>query len=192
MCFVLFVSEAAVSRPGEFNFACFQLRERTAHQGKPVVDIKRYVGCPNEAGRLISMVQDVNEFDIIHITKLEFYGYHGVPDAEQEIGHRYRADISLHIKARHAVVTDRLADTVDYGAVAALISKIGATDKCRLVETLAERMAAAIFEQHAGVIAIRLVLTKLLPPVGVIAESVGVEIFRTREDRRDNLIPPHG
>ncbi len=131
------------------------------------------------------MDYNLNEFDIIHITGLEFYGYHGVPDAEQEIGHRYRADIALHIKARHAVVTDRLSDTVDYGAVAGLISRIGATDKCRLVETLAERMASSIFDHHAGVFAVRLVLTKLLPPVGVIAESVGVEIFRTREARED-------
>jgi dihydroneopterin aldolase len=132
-------------------------------------------------------VHNINEFDIIHITGLEFYGYHGVPDAEQEIGHRYKADIALHIQARRAVVTDRLADTVDYGAVAALISRLGASDKCRLVETLAERMAAAIFAHHNRVCAIRLVLTKLLPPMGVIAESVGVEIYRTREDLTDGV-----
>src|ERR1700736_2844209 len=35
--------------------------------------------------------------DRIKLRGIQFYGYHGVPDAEQETGHRYEVDLVLEV-----------------------------------------------------------------------------------------------
>ena len=72
---------------------------------------------------------------------------------------------------------DRLEKVVDYGVIEARIRAIIAEGHVRLAETLAERIAAACFED-SRVISVRVRVEKLqaLPA----AESAGVEIERTR------------
>ena len=72
---------------------------------------------------------------------------------------------------------DRLEKVVDYGVIEARIRAIIAEGHVRLAETLAERIAAACFEDPR-VISVRVRVEKLqaLPA----AESAGVEIERTR------------
>ncbi len=126
--------------------------------------------------------------DYILITGLEFHGYHGVPDAEQEIGHRYCADLQLMVDTRRAGASDKMTDTIDYGAVAAQVVKIAGGERCRLVEALAARIVETLFHCYPQIEGIRLRLIKRLPPVNIMAESVGVEICRMRSE--DGSIVP--
>lgn len=111
---------------------------------------------------------------------IEFYGYHGVPDAEQQIGHRYRVDLTVDIDLSVAGRTDDLSQTVSYGDLARLVIQIGTTQQVRLLETLAERMCAAILERFPAIQRVELRLAKRLPPTGTITELAGVKIVRGR------------
>lgn len=120
--------------------------------------------------------------DTILINGLEFYAYHGVSDEEQAIGQRYRVDVTMEVDARRAGLTDMLGDTVDYGDVARRIVQIATEQSYRLLEAVATQMVLAILEEFPGVEAVMLRLQKLNPPMNAIVASVGVEIYRTRDD----------
>ncbi len=119
--------------------------------------------------------------DRLFIEGIEFYAYHGVPDAEQQIGHRYRVDVVLELDLSRAGRTDRLDDTVNYGEVARLVQQIGTQSSVRLMETLAERLCNAILERFPPVQRVQVRVAKRLPPTGNVVELAGVEITRTRE-----------
>ncbi|OYT69449.1 MAG: dihydroneopterin aldolase [Armatimonadetes bacterium JP3_11] len=118
--------------------------------------------------------------DQIIVRGIEFYAYHGVPDAEQQIGHRYWVDVTVDIDLREAGLTDDLRHTVSYGDLARLVIQIGTSQRTRLLETLAEQMCAAILERFPPIQRVELFIAKRLPPTGTITELAGVKIIRTR------------
>jgi dihydroneopterin aldolase len=118
--------------------------------------------------------------DQIIVQGIEFYAYHGVPDAEQQIGHRYRVDLVVDLDLREAGRTDDLRHTVSYGDLARLVIQIGTSQQCRLLESLAEQMCAAILEQFPAIQRVELFIAKRLPPTGTITELAGVKIVRVR------------
>ena len=118
--------------------------------------------------------------DTILIEGLEFYGYHGVPDEEQAIGHRYGVDVRLTVDTRLAAQTDNVKDTTNYSKVARTLIEVGTKTQFRLLERLAERMIQEIFANFEQVQAVNLCLRKLMPPMNVIVSAVGVEIARQR------------
>ena len=118
--------------------------------------------------------------DTILIEGLEFYGYHGVPDEEQAIGHRYGVSVRLTVDTRSAAASDNVKDTTNYSKVARALVEIGTTTQCRLLERLAAEMVEEIFARFEQVQAVNLCLRKLLPPMNVIVSAVGVEITRQR------------
>ena len=120
------------------------------------------------------------EPDQIIVRGIEFYAYHGVPDAEQQIGHRYRVDLVVDLDLREAGRTDDLRHTVSYGDLARLVIQIGTSQQRRLLESLAEQMCAAILEQFPAVRRVELFIAKRLPPTGTITELAGVKIVRAR------------
>jgi len=120
------------------------------------------------------------ESDQIIVQGIEFYAYHGVPDAEQQIGHRYRADLIVDLDLREAGRTDELRHTVSYGDLARLVIQIGTSQQRRLLESLAEQMCAAILDQFPQIQRVELFLAKRLPPTGTITELAGVKLIRSR------------
>jgi dihydroneopterin aldolase len=128
--------------------------------------------------------------DRIVIEGMQFYGYHGVPDAEQAVGHRYEVDVELECDLRAAGRSDDVADTIDYGAVARRVMEIGQSRKYRLVERLAEVIAEELLGADPRIEAVRLRVRKLLPPIEAVVESAGVEIRRTRASSSDGALSP--
>ena len=119
--------------------------------------------------------------DQIILKGIQFYGYHGVPDAEQQTGHRYEVDLWLEADLAAAAATDDVAQTVDYGAVARDVLAVGTGRQFRLVETLAEEIAAVVLQNQPRVLAVTVRVKKLLPPIPGVVEYAGVEITRRRE-----------
>lgn len=119
--------------------------------------------------------------DRLFIEGIEFYGYHGVPDAEQQVGHRYRVDVVLELDLAQAGRTDQLEHTVNYGEVARLVLQIGTGQPVRLMERLAEQLCQAILEQFPRVQRVQVRVAKRLPPTGTVVEQAGVELRRERE-----------
>jgi len=118
--------------------------------------------------------------DRILISRLRVKTFLGVPDAEraqaQEIA------VSVEIEPTRGLVAaaaarDEIDGTVDYDGAAAEIRAVAALRPRRLLETLAEEMAAALFALP-GIRAVTLQIDKFVLPG---AESTGVRIVRRKE-----------
>lgn len=113
--------------------------------------------------------------DIVFIRGLEARGIIGLNDWEREKPQTIRLDIDMACDTRAAAVDDDIEKTVNYRAVAkAALAHIEESEHL-LVETLAERLAALILEEH-GVPWVRVRVSK--PGAVRFSEEVGVEIER--------------
>lgn len=111
----------------------------------------------------------------VFVRGIEFYGYHGVPAEERVIGHRYRVDVELRVEGL-ADVSDKVSETVDYGAVGQLITHIGTTEKAHTVERLARMIGDRILADYPLVASLWISVAKPMPPAPIIAELAGVEL----------------
>ena len=79
----------------------------------------------------------------ITLTGLRVRGHHGVYDFEREQGQDFLVDVILELDLAPAARSDDVADTVHYGELAERLVKIVAGEPVNLIETLADRLAAA-------------------------------------------------
>lgn len=115
----------------------------------------------------------------VFVEGLEFYGFHGVSDAEREVGHRFALDLEVEVDGK-ADQTDAVADTADYSQIAATALAQSDQRNFATVEGLAGAMAAALLDVFPKVRSVSVRLAKLLPPMAASAERVGVEVSRRR------------
>lgn len=115
--------------------------------------------------------------DRLIIERLEFQGYCGVSDLERETPQPMAVDLALTFDMARPAATDDLHDTVDYIQVTEQVMAIAQTERFRLLETLAERLAQAILHGSA-VLEVELWVRKLKPPVHGVRESTGARITR--------------
>ena len=115
----------------------------------------------------------------VFLEGLEFYGYHGVPDSEREIGHRYRLDVSMAVDSQ-AENTDNVSDTVDYGKLGTELVRFGENQQYKTVERLASAMGELVLASSPRVKALRITIRKMYPPAPFIAEACGVTLELTR------------
>ena len=119
--------------------------------------------------------------DRILLEGMVFYGRHGTLAAERELGQPYVVDVELRLDLRPAGNSDDLAQTVDYGEVHRRTREIVEGEPVNLTETVAERIARAILEEHPAVEAVRVKVSK--PHVrldGTVLAGSAVEILRRR------------
>lgn len=116
----------------------------------------------------------------IWIEQIEFYAFHGATDEEQAIGHRYTLNLALHLQS-DAVMTDRLDDTVDYGAASLLAVRVATESKHRLLEFVARRIADALLHAYPLLDSVDIELSKAHPPFPLVAASAGVQITVSRD-----------
>ena len=121
--------------------------------------------------------------DRILLEGMVFRGHHGTLPAERELGQPFIVDIELRLDLRSAGLSDDLMQTVDYSQVHRRAKEIVEGPPVNLTETVAERIAAAILEDHPLVEAILIKVAK--PHVRLddtVLDGSAVEILR----RRDN------
>jgi 7,8-dihydroneopterin aldolase/epimerase/oxygenase len=108
-----------------------------------------------------------------------FYGYHGVFPEENQLGQRFIVDLELGLDLRPATRTDQLKLTVNYAEVYEAVKREVEGTPLKLVETLAEKIAATLLEQFP-LQQVKVCVTKPDPPIPGHYEAVGVEIVRSR------------
>jgi dihydroneopterin aldolase len=99
----------------------------------------------------------------VTIKNLEFQGKHGASADERRSARRFQVDVELTWDMRRAVESDRLADTLNYHDVCAMLVEIGSSDPHRLLESLAGVMVRALRDRWPFA-AVTLELRKLHPP----------------------------
>jgi 7,8-dihydroneopterin aldolase/epimerase/oxygenase len=120
--------------------------------------------------------------DRILLEGMIFHGRHGTLPAERDLGQPFVVDVELRLNLRPAGLSDDLAQTVDYGEIHRLVREIVEGEPVNLTETVAERIAASILEDHPPVTAVRVKVAK--PQVRLddtILAGSAVEILRHRD-----------
>ncbi|WP_237207311.1 dihydroneopterin aldolase [Rothia nasimurium] len=123
--------------------------------------------------------RDYSRTDRITLTGVGSVGYHGVLDSEKQTGQPFFVDITMFTDFTQAAATDNVAHTVNYAEVAEVIREIVTGESLDLIETLAERIAAAVLEKFP-LLAVELTVHKPKAPIEVTFADVSVTIFREK------------
>lgn len=120
--------------------------------------------------------------DRIILEGMTFHGRHGTLAAERELGQPFIVDVEMRLDLRPAGISDDLTKTVDYSEVHRQAKEIVEGEPAGLTETVAERIAAAVLEDHPLVEEVRVKVAK--PHVRLeetVLEASAVEITRRRD-----------
>ncbi|WP_432491879.1 dihydroneopterin aldolase [Kineococcus gypseus] len=118
--------------------------------------------------------------DRVVLRGLRAVGRHGVLESERRTGQPFGLDVALHLDTAEAAAGDDLAATVDYGALAEELVTLLTGEPVALLETLAERVAAACLARSGRVLAVDVVVHKPRAPLTVPFEDVEVVVRRVR------------
>jgi len=114
------------------------------------------------------------------LSGLTGFGYHGNNPAERKLGQTFTVDLEIALDTQRSATTDRIDDTLSYPIVEKIARKILEGEPANLLETVAERIAAAILEQPRVVeVTVRVSKRPPLPNL----DSFAVEITRPVEIR---------
>lgn len=115
--------------------------------------------------------------DVVRLRNMTFHAYHGVWDAEKEIGQRFEVDLDLKVDVQRAAETDKLKNTVDLYAVFKAVEQVIVHAKYNLVETMAEKVAQRVLKDFAtNEVLVR--VRKPHAPIRGIQDGIEVEIVR--------------
>ena len=118
--------------------------------------------------------------DKIRLTKMEFYGYHGVFPEENKLGQRFVIDLEVEADLREAGESDDLEHSVNYGQLYFDVKEIVEGEIFQLIEALAERITQRLLSTYNRIESVRVAVIKPDPPIPGHYQSVSVEIFRRR------------
>ena len=114
------------------------------------------------------------------LSGLSGFGYHGNNPAERKFGQTFIVDLEVMLDTQRAATSDRIDDTVSYPILEKIARRILEGEPANLLETVAERIAAAILEQPRVVeVTVRVSKRPPLPNL----DSFAVEITRPVEIR---------
>ena len=116
--------------------------------------------------------------DRIELRGLRVSAVCGVLPEEKAHRQPFELDLDVYTDLVVASTTDDLTDTVDYGALCALVARTAEQESFDLLERFASRVAEDVLAT-GGVEAVTVVVRKLRPPVPEDLATSGVRIHRT-------------
>lgn len=116
--------------------------------------------------------------DAILVEGIQIPAALGVSAAERRMRRPVLVDLVVERDLAPAGRSDRIADTIDYQRLFDVVAEVASGQQHRLVEALAERIAAAIFARF-DVRAVTVSVRKPKPVAGVL-DHAGVRIRRVR------------
>jgi len=92
-----------------------------------------------------------------------------------------RVPLTQSVTLGRADSNDQIKNTVDYVSVAELVLQVSSKQQFSTLEKLAATIAEEVLIRHKLVQNVWISLAKPLPPAAIVAETVGVELERSRE-----------
>jgi 7,8-dihydroneopterin aldolase/epimerase/oxygenase len=117
--------------------------------------------------------------DLISLTGLRGYGYHGVHEDERRDGQEFVVDATLELATATAAASDDVADTVHYGELATALVAIIEGEPVNLLERLAQRLVDRCLSDPR-VAAVTVTVHKPRAPIPHEFADVAVTIRRTQ------------
>jgi dihydroneopterin aldolase len=118
--------------------------------------------------------------DTIFVSGLLIHAHHGVMAHEAKVGQRFVIDLELSIDLATASRSDKLSDTVDYGAIVDTATQVFTQQNYRLVEAAGGAVADAILAKFPRVDAVRITVRKPHAPIAAIFGDAGATVTRRR------------
>ena len=118
------------------------------------------------------------KMDHISIDNLEVFANHGVFEEEVNLGQKFLVSVKMFFDASAAGKTDDLAKSVNYADVCLNITEWMKTNRCNLIETVAERLAAKLLRELKIVHEVEVTVKKPWAPIGLPLECVSITIRR--------------
>jgi dihydroneopterin aldolase len=109
---------------------------------------------------------------------MQFFGHHGDVEAERALGSRVYVDVEIRTDLSTAGRTDALDDTVDYVRCYEVVRAVVEQRQYRLLEAIAENIAAALLEQPRAA-SVRVRVAKE-PPIEGVMSRCAVVVDRDR------------
>lgn len=119
--------------------------------------------------------------DKMIISRMEYYGRHGVFEEERRLGQRFYVGLELEMDLSAAGLADDLEQSVNYAEVHETVKSVVEGESVQLIEALAERIASAVLGTYTRVDAATVRVTKPHPPFDIHFEGVTIEIRRSRK-----------
>ncbi|WP_442602068.1 dihydroneopterin aldolase [Paenibacillus sp. KN14-4R] len=119
--------------------------------------------------------------DKIILTRMEFYGYHGVIPQENVLGQRYYVDVEMVFPLHKAGLNDDIEQSVNYAEAYEHIKQVVQGEPFKLIEALAECIASRLLHTYTIINEVTVRVIKPHPPFDIHFQGVTVEITRSRE-----------
>jgi 7,8-dihydroneopterin aldolase/epimerase/oxygenase len=118
--------------------------------------------------------------DVIELRGLRLVGVVGVLPEERERAQPLEVDVDVEVDLTAAGLSDALGDTVDYGALCALLQDTVERARPELLERLAAQLADVVLGADDRIDAVVVGVRKLRPPVPQDLATSGVRLRRQR------------
>ena len=118
--------------------------------------------------------------DRIFIKGLALHANHGVMAHEAKVGQTFTLDLDLEIDLSASARSDKVMDTVSYDKVVDCASEAFCTQRYRLIEAAAGRVADSILAAFPPVRSVRITIHKPHAPISATFSDVGVTLVRSR------------
>lgn len=126
--------------------------------------------------------------DRIELTGLQVRGHHGVFAHERRDGQDFLVDLTVWIDLDRAGASDDLADTLDYGTLAARAAAVVAGEPRNLIETVGAHIAEDVLADER-VHAVEVTVHKPSAPIPLQFADVAVTVRRSRRGGRGGVVP---
>jgi len=113
--------------------------------------------------------------NLIEVTGIELFAYHGCMDEESVLGGKYIVDIILNTDFTKSAETDHLVDTIDYVDVRNIVVEEMAI-RSKLIEHVAYRIMTRFKAEFKTLITANIKVRKLGPPIQGVVKEVAVVI----------------
>jgi dihydroneopterin aldolase len=127
----------------------------------------------------------MQSYDII-IRGLDVEAIIGVSSEERAVQRKLSIDLELTVRGQ-ATQTDSLEDTVDYAAVASLVSALSGSRPYNTLERLADFVCGELLATFSRADSVSLIVSKPNPPMAIEVTSCAVRLMKKRDNRSNYL-----
>ncbi|MEX1002304.1 MAG: dihydroneopterin aldolase [Crocinitomicaceae bacterium] len=113
--------------------------------------------------------------NIVEVSGIEMYAYHGCLEEEARLGGKYIVDVSIETDFSTSAATDKLMDTVDYVEVRKIVIEEMAI-RSKLIEHVGYRIQQRFKKAFPTIIKSRVKVRKLNPPIEGTVKEVAIII----------------
>jgi dihydroneopterin aldolase len=118
--------------------------------------------------------------DTVFIRNLVLFGRHGVFAEEQVLGQRFHLDIAVETDLSGVGRSDELRGVINYVQVIEEVRCVFEGQTFKLIEALAECVAARLLEVFPAAFAVAITVRKPHAAINAQFDSVEISIYRTR------------